>query len=247
MILRFSLVIFFLLTFPLKDYANENDSIVIQVFSLIYNQKFADAERMLKEKQNQLDDFYSNILKLDLYWWKYSLSRSKTDAEAFKKVLSEFDTSQTNNQKGRINQLIRSSYEMRYEVKRYNLIGAFLLRSDVRKQIEVLKPETLQLSPEQLNLFNFYVALFQYFDYAINPFSFGGKSPELLNSLLLMEKYSHDDDVILSTMAHYFLGRIDLKVENKTEQGREHFKILAERFPENTLFPAIANGTNTKF
>src|SRR5665811_2168764 len=139
------------------------------------------------------------------------------------------------------------SYEMRYEVKRYNFIGAFFIRSDIRKQIEFLKTETLNLYGSRLKLFDLYIALFQYFDNAINPFSLDSKSAELENSMISLEKYSHEDDLILSTMAHYFLGRIYIKVEKNLEKGQAHFKILAERFPKNQLFPEIANGTNTKF
>ena len=244
---RFVLTVFLLFSFHVKAFSTDNDSIAYHVFKLIYNQKFTEAEKILDAEHNHLDKFYFNILKLDLYWWRYSLSKSKKDAGDFNKILSEFDTPISDNQSNRINKLVSSSYQMRYEVKRYNLIGALLLRTDVRKQIKVLQSETLQLSASQLKLFNFYIALFQYFDYSINPFPLGSKSPELLNSLSQMETYANDSDLILSTLAHYFLGRIDLKVRNKTEEGREHFRILASRFPANTMFPSIANGTNTKF
>jgi hypothetical protein len=220
---------------------------VEQIFTLIYNQEFNKAEKLLNTEQDHLDSFYSRILKLDLYWWKYSLSRSKEDANVFKDVLEDFDAATQNTKEERINELIRLSYKMRYELKKYNLISVILIRSDVRKQIELLKSETLNIPAEQLKLFDLYLALFQYFDSAINPFSIERKSSELSASLLLLEKYTHEDDLITSTIAHYFLGRILIKVEDNSEKGREHFTVLANRFPKNSLFRDIASGKNTKF
>jgi hypothetical protein len=136
---------------------------------------------------------------------------------------------------------------MRYEIKRYNLFGAFIIRSDVRKQIEELKSEDLSFLGDKQKLFEFYLVLFDYFSESISPFSFGRKSDKYSKSMLALEKYSQDDDLILSTMAHYFLGRIYTKVEKQPEKGQAHFKILANRFPKNNLFYQLANGLNTKF
>jgi hypothetical protein len=91
------------------------------------------------------------------------------------------------------------------------------------------------------------LALFDSFDSAINPFSSHSKSAKFSKSVLTLEKYSLADDLIVSTMAHYFLGRIYMKVERKPEKGQEHFKILAKRFPENPLFYELAKGLNPKF
>lgn len=247
MTLKLYLLLFLLFSFQLKSISAERNDIVEQVFTLIYNQQFNDAENVLKAEQNQLDNFHFRILNLDLYWWKYSLSRSKTDAKVLKVILENFNSATQNTQEERINELIRSSYQMRYEIKRYNFIGAYLIRANVRKQIEALELETLHISSEQLNLFDLYLALFQYFDNVINPFSVESKTTELSNSLILLEKYAQEDDLILSTMAHYFLGRVYIKVEKNFEKGQVHFNVLEKQFPENPLFRDIANGTNTKF
>lgn len=247
MSLKFYLLLFLLFSFQLKSNSAEKENIVEQVFTFIYNQQFNEAENLLKAEQNQIDNFYYRILNLDLYWWKYSLSRTKTDAKVLKEILENFNSANKNTQEDRINELIRSSYQMRYEIKKYNFIGAYLIRSNVRKQIEILELETLQISSEQLKLFDLYLALFQYFDNVINPFSTESKTTELSNSLLLLEKYAQNDDLILSTMAHYFLGRVYIKVEKNFEKGQVHFNVLEKEFPANSLFRDIANGTNTKF
>jgi hypothetical protein len=231
----------------IQSFSNENDSTLTSIFTLIYNQQFPEAEKELEKNNTGLEPFYYNILKLDLFWWKYSLTRSKEDAKALKDVLEKLDKSDKNTGEEMVNELIQTSYQMRYEVKRYNLIGALIIRSDVRKQIDVLKNEDLAFLGDRQKLFDFYLVLIDYFDESMNPFLFGKKTEEYAKSLLTLENYSREDDLILSTMAHYFLGRIYTKVEKQPEKGRIHFKILAHRFPENTLFYQLANGLNPKF
>lgn len=237
----------FILSLFQSSSSSINDTTVQQIFKLIYNQQFTEAEKALERNKAQIDPFYHNILKIDLFWWKYSLSKSKQDAKVLKEVLQEFDNSNQNTREATINNLIRSSYQMRYEIKRLNFVGALIIRSEVRKQIELLKKEDLTFLGDRRNLFDFYLTLFDYFDESMNPFSFGSKSDRYLQSLSNLEKYSHDDDLILSTMAHYFLGRIYTKVKKQPEKGQVHFKVLSNRFPENHLFKELAEGVNTKF
>jgi nitrogen fixation protein FixH len=227
--------------------ANEKDSVVQQIFTFIYNQQFNAAEKTLHLQSGQMEPFWVNVLTLDLFWWKYSLSRSNEDARQLKKVLAGFHKPDDKLPEEQTNELIRLSYEMRYEVKRYNLIGAFLLRSDVRDKIETLKMQDLSFLGNRRQLFDIYLALIDSFDSMVNPFSSGSKSEKYSKSIEALEKYSLSGDLIISTMAHYFLGRIYMKVEKKPQNGQEHFKILAQRFPENPLFYELANGINPKF
>lgn len=247
MLSRIILIAIILTPFYSTCMSSEKDITVQQIFTLIYNQQFAEAEKVLESNKTQIDPFYHNILKLDLFWWKYSLSKSKQDAKILNEVLQEFDNTNQNTREAKINKLIRSSYEMRYEIKRYNFLGALIIRSDVRKQIELIKKDDLSFLGDRRNLFEFYLTLFDYFDESLNPFSFGSKSDKYLQSLSNLEKYSQNGDLILSTMAHYFLGRIYTKVEKQPEKGQVHFKVLSKRFPENRLFRELAEGVNTKF
>lgn len=247
MILRTSIFIFTLISFLPNAFSADNDATVQHIFTLIYNQHFTEAENVLERSKSQIDPFYHNILKLDLFWWRYSLSKSKQDEKVMNGVLKEFDNSNQNTREGKINKLVSLSYEMRYEIKRYNFVGALVIRSEVRKQIELIKKEDLSFLGDRKNLFDFYLTLFDYFDESLNPFSFGSKSIKYLQSLSNLEKYSHNSDLILSTMAHYFLGRIYMKVEKLPEKGQMHFEVLSKRFPESHLFKELAEGVNTKF
>lgn len=247
MLSRIILIAIILTPFYSTCMSSEKDITVQQIFTLIYNQQFTEAEKVLESNKTQIDPFYHNILKLDLFWWKYSLSKSRQDAKVLNEVLQEFDNTNKNTREAKINKLIRSSYEMRYEIKRYNFVGALIIRSEVRKQIELINKDDLSFLGDRRNLFDFYLTLFDYFDESLNPFSFGSKSDKYLKSLSNLEKYSQNDDLILSTMAHYFLGRIYTKVEKQPEKGQVHFKVLSKRFPENGLFRELADGVNTKF
>jgi len=244
---RFFTVVIFLISIPQVGSANEKDAVAQYIFTLIYNQQFTDAEKALNLQSTQMEPFWHHVLNLDLNWWKYSLSRSNEDVRNLKKVLGDFHKTNENRQEEQIDELIRLSYQMRYEIKRYNLIGAYFLRSDVRDKIEVLKTYDLSFLGNRYQLFDLYLALFDSFDGAINPFSSGSKSAKFSKSVLTLEKYSLSDDLIVSTMAHYFLGRIYMKVEKQPEKGMGHFKILAKRFPENPLFYELANGLNPRF
>lgn len=239
--------VLFLLAIQQLGSANEKDSVVLHIFTLIYNQQFTGAEKALNLQSGQMEPFWFNVLILDLHWWKYSLSRSNEDARALKKVLGDFQQTHKNQPEDQINELIRLSYQMRYEVKRYNLIGAYLLRADAREKIDALKTNDLSFLGNRRQLFGLYVALFDSFDSAINPFSSGSKSAKFSKSVEALEKYSLSGDLIVSTMAHYFLGRIYMKVEKQTEKGQEHFKVLSARFPKNPLFKELANGLNPRF
>ncbi len=247
MLSRIFIVGFILISFYSVSYSTEKDSTVENIFTLIYNQQFTEAEKALDQNKSNVEPFYFNILNLDLYWWKYSLSRSKEDANNLNEVLEIFQNSSSNKAENQIDGLIRTSYQMRYEMKRYNIIGALIIRSDVRKQIEVIKDEDLSFLGDRKKLFDFYLVLLDYFDESINPFSFGKKSDKYSKSIFTLEKFSNDNDLILSTMAHYFLGRIYTKVEKQPEKGQVHFKILAYRFPKNSLFDQLSKGLNPKF
>ena len=245
MIVRLLIIIFFISLFNLPLVASRLDSSVNRIFTLIYNQQFEQAEAALKSQNEKLDPFYALVLSIDLRWWQYSLSRSKEDAQKLKSVLVEMDD-QESIKKDKIKTLIRKSYELRYERKRYNLIRAMFIRNEINDLLADINSGNIPLTGDQLKLFNLYVSMFRYFEF-INPLSVFGKSDERLKRLNEMEILASENDWIVSTLAHYFLGRIYLKVEGNQENGQAHFRLLAECFPQNDLFRDIANGTNKKF
>jgi len=77
--------------------------------------------------------------------------------------------------------------------------------------------------------------MFMYFKH-VNPFTLITGSSQQKNYLNQMGYYTMDDDLILNTMAHYFLGRIYQKVKKDASKGKMHFEVLTSKFPDNKLF-----------
>lgn len=232
---RYFIILLLLLSVQLNVFADENDMVVNRIFTLIYNQQFDAAENLLAVESDVLNPFYSLVLNTDLLWWRYSISNSKEDAQNLKTAFNRIDNSIENKSMDKIYELIRKSYELRYERKRYNLIGVLIIRSDINRLLTEINFGQIPLSGEQLELFQLYVAMFQYFEF-INPFSIFSKPDVRLIPLHKMEKYASANDLIIYTLAHYFLGRIYQKVEKEPQKAKIHFEVLSERFPENTLF-----------
>lgn len=234
MVSRFVFTIVFITSFQSLGFSTEKDSIVNSIFTSIYNQQFIRADSLLSEQKEQLDLFYYDILRIDLFWWKYSTTRSKTDAVNLTDLLEDYIETEINSE-GKIKQLIGKSYLLRYQRKRYNLIGVYGLRSDINQLLSELKRNELPIAGNELKLFDLYMTLFQYFEY-VNPFSIWSKTPERNRYLLKLEEFVKEENLIINTMAHYFLGRIYQKVERDPNNGKTHFKILSAKFPENKLF-----------
>jgi hypothetical protein len=131
------------------------------------------------------------------------------------------------------------SYQLRFEFKRYNIIGAIRLRSEIKNLLEEIKVNELKYSNNRIKLYYLYNALFTYFDNILNPFFSEKIRNERENALRNIEKYTREDDLILSTLASYFLGKIYLNIEKEPEKGNLYFKTLTDRYPQNTVFQEL--------
>ncbi|HSO85297.1 MAG TPA: hypothetical protein VLQ91_02010 [Draconibacterium sp.] len=243
---RIILSLLFLVSILPETFSAQRDSSAERIFSLIYNQQFTEAEKLLEASRKEIDPFYFSVLKLDLFWWKYSLSRTKTDAQNLNFLLDQLAETPGNSTNKKITELIRLSYQMRFEVKQKNYLNAFFVRSDVQKQLELLQKEKIVIPADQQKLFDLYVILLQYSEHA-NPFSFSKKTEKKADLIMKLTRYCAGEDLIVSTLAHYFLGRIYTKIEKQPEKGREHFQVLAQKFPQNRLFTDLAKGLAVDF
>ncbi len=234
-------LLLFIFLIPCKSFSGKSDSINYQIFTLIYSQKFDEAEKKLVECRESMDTFYYNILNLDLYWWRYSMSRSRKDAVNLKNALMDLESKETNSAEANIYRLIQLSYRFRYEVKRYNVIGAILLRSDIREQINKVETEGIPFSDYRVKLFELYLALFEFTDNTLNPFMINSKAEACKKSISVITRYTIDDDFMVQTLAHYFLGRIYMKVEKDKLKAKEQFLFLSRQFPENQYFKELSD------
>lgn len=222
----------------------QNSDLITQIFTLIYNARFDEAEKLLENSGFQAESFYFQVLKLDLFWWKYSISKSETDEEKLNNTLKWFSEQNKNSAFSEINRLIWVAYKMRFEVKRKNYVKAFLLKSEVADQLEVVQKNPVTLPANQQKLLTVFMLLLQYSNEAGSVFSNNSKKLACLNGL---QKLAADSDWVVSSEAHYFLGRIFTKMEKEPQKGKIHFQTLSQRFPQNTLFANLAAGKATDF
>lgn len=229
-----------------SGYANPAPTNVEKVFKLIYNQQFSEADSILKHSANNFDRFYHDILKLDLYYWEYSVENNNENSRKLKEFLSEFDAEDNTIIDIRLKNLIFLSYSVRYELKRINIPGTLILRSKLKKLLSEINEDKLQYPKNHLNLFELYKQLFSYFDNVFNPFFSESKRLEKENALMRIDQYSHDDDLIVNTLANYFLGKIYLNIEKNFPKSKIHLELLSKKYPGNKSFSELLEECNKK-
>lgn len=232
---RFLIIIFLFSTLASTGKPINNDSISSRVFTLIYDQNLVEAEATLKAGNSQLNDFYKLFLNLDLHWWKYRTTYSRENSSRLGDLIEESELPETKTYEQKMRQIIVKSYELRYEKKRYNIFGMLSARSDIRDLIAEIENEKPPLSGDEQKLFESYVIMYQYIE-NINFFANAKKSAERVKKLNRMKKLAAEDSVILKTIAHFFLARMNQKIEDEPEIALHHFNILTAKFPTNKTF-----------
>lgn len=233
--LKKPLLFIFLLLIIHSSFANKTDSIAGNIFTLIYQHKLPEAEKMLEAEKPQLDEFYYLLLNLDLHWWKYRIIDTKKDAQAMDELIKNLNSNETQSNWQKIQQLLVKSYKLRYDKTRLSLISMLSTRSDMKELVDQIKLDELPLKGEELKLFEAYVIMFKY----IEDINFIGKqdnSEERAKLLTRMEEFAAGNNVMLSTVSRFFLARMYQKVEKKPETGLSHYKVLTEEFPTNKTF-----------
>lgn len=221
-------------------FLSANDSIVHQVFVLIYNEKYTEAHTKIETNKTMLGSFYSDVLKIDLLWWEFVQSQQNhTEQKEFILFLEKFDHTSQNSSELKLRQLIKNSYQIRYEFKRFNIIGAMSTRTTLKNLLDEIMAEELPFPESHLKLLGVYSALFQYFDNLVNPFFNKGRRENRASALVRVERYTHDDDIIVKTLSLYFLGRIYLNIEKEKEKGIRCFAELSNYYTHNALFKEV--------
>jgi hypothetical protein len=232
---QFFALLTFLIVFAFASNASNNDSIANRVFTLIYDQNLQAAETTLKAGSTELNDFYKLYLNLDLHWWKYRTTYSKENAQKLDELIEKSILSETDSYEKKMRQIMVKSYQLRYEKKKFNIFGMLSARSAIRDLISEIENEAPPLSGNEQKLFETFVIMYQYIE-NINFFANERKSAEREKKLKRMEKFTQENNVILTTVAHFFLARMYQKIEGNPETGLQHFKILTHQFPTNKTF-----------
>lgn len=238
--MNFRILLLFILTvFATSGFSQKNEKVVDDVFNYFYNQQFTEADSLLKLRYEEIEPFYFDIITIDLNWWRHVFYPSELNAQQFNSLLKEMKQENTSTPEKKIKHLVWLSYQLRFEFKRYNIIGAIRLRSEIKKLLEEIKVNELNYSSNRIKLYYLYNALFTYFDNILNPLFSEKIRNERENALLEIEEYARESDLIISTMASYFLGKIYLNIEKEPLKGNQHFKTLIERYPQNAIFQEL--------
>ena len=227
----------FLVCFSFSTWANSanNDSIANRVFTLIYEQNLSEAEKTFTNGKDELSEFYRTFLNLDLHWWKYRTTYSKENSDKLDELIDASLLPETETYEQKMRQIIVRSYQLRYDKKKFNIFGMLSARSDIRDLIAAIEKEDPPFTGDEQKLFESYVIMYQYIE-NINFFANAKKSEAREKKLKRMEKFASEDNVILTTVADFFLARMYQKIEDKPEVGLQHFKILTKKYPTNKTF-----------
>ena len=221
-------------------FSAERDTIINQVFVSIYNENYTRAHSEISIYKTELGAFYSDILTIDLLWWEFVRSKQSNETQKkFISFLNQFDNRYEDDSELKLRQLIKNSYLIRYEFKRYNIIGAINTRTKLKELLDEITSEKLLYPQNRMKLLGLYTTLFQYFDNLINPFFSKSKRELRSKALKQVEFYTHDKDIIVRTLSLYFLGRIEMNIENEKDAGIQCFIRLSEYYPDNTFFKEI--------
>ena len=241
--LFFSLILS-MICFP--GFSKSTPDNVETVFTMIYNQQFSEADSMLKNAVGDFDNFYYDILKLDLYYWEYSVESTTKKSDQLKQYLADFYSKEDSTINTRLKELIFLSYSVRYELKRFNIPGAVILRSKIKNLLTEINRQALNYPENRLKLFDLYNLLFQYFDNVFNPFFLDSKRNERENALKKIEFFASDDDIIVNTLANYFLGKIYLNIEKEPRKSKVHLEFLLNKYPNNLSIRELLEHCNNK-
>lgn len=231
--------IILLLFFTIKSYATPQDSVVTRIFNLAYNMNYEQAEKLLLENKNNIDEFHFAVLDIDMSYWKNVTGTNTPNYDAFETTLNNYylEFAKTFNQKGI--QLIQLSYQLRYQLKRFRLISAISTHKKTKLLFIDLKNDSLMNSMENAELFQLYDAMFLYFSNYIKPFGGKSKDENCNKAIATMERLTKSERTMTKTLASYLLARTYLRYENTPKLGLNHFKFLSDTYPKNTKFPEL--------
>jgi len=206
------------------------------VFSLIYRQKYNAAERLLLDNKANIDPIYFAVLEIDMSYWKNVTGTSDRHYAKFETLLKSYQTTAPETRQQKAIELIRLSYQLRYELKRFQLFNAISTRKETLQLFNELKKDSTQLNKNQQELFELYQALITYFDLYLKPFFAKKKHAQTEILTQTMDKLTTSDQQMVKTLSTYFLGKIYLKYENKPQKAHPYLKWLQNTYPENQTF-----------
>lgn len=157
-------IVIFIIVLAKFSFSAEKDGIANKVFELIYNEKYLEAHNEISANQTNLDNFSADVLKIDLLWWEFVQSnKNGNKQDEFISFLKKFEGAHANSTELKLRQLIKNSYQIRYELKCYHFIKVINTRSTLKKLLGEITSEELILPNDRIKLLELYKTLFVYF------------------------------------------------------------------------------------
>ncbi len=232
--------VFFILLFATVSAASQTASEISDtVFALIYRQKYDDAEKLLHQNKDHIDSLYFAVLEIDLCYWKNVSGTPTPNYAAFENLLKSYAFEDSPDEKQKAIRLVRLSYQLRYELKRFRLFSAISTRKKTIQLFNTLKAHSNQLDQNQQELFELYQALITYFDAYLKPFFAKDKKAQTDILAQTMDRLTASDQRMVKTLSSYFLGKIYLKYEKEPEKARPYLQRLQTNYPENQTFQKL--------
>ncbi len=216
------------------------DPAVVTVFSYIYNQQFDKADSALNAHKAEISDFFETFLAIDLHYWKCTTLNTKDEYKSFEELLRTSLPENTDSELNILKSMVVYIYSLRYYYKKINLVRFNITLMKMKLLEKEIHLETLAFVENGAEIMKIYHSIYTYFVDKLNPFLQVVHKNTHSADLALLEEKCHDDGLIISTLAHYFVGKIYLQFEKKPEQAESHFEILIRRFPGNIKFRELA-------
>ena len=237
------IVILLFLFLSCKCFASPQDSIVENIFNEMYNQHYSQAEEMLRANENNIDSIFFAVLSVDMSYWKNVTGTDTHNYPAFESDLQQFSPTNPTSSTQQAIRLVTLSYQLRYELKRFKLVKAISTRQETKALFNSLNTNE-ELPPEQLELYQLYSALFQYFDNYLKPFFVSDKKENCSKALATMTRLFQSENRITKTLVAYFLGKTWLNYEKDPTNAFDYFQWLHKNFPHNIKFEELVEECN---
>lgn len=237
---KYLFLILWIVAVPVLSAANVENPSVIKVFSYIYNQQFDKADSVLHTHKAEISHFFETILTLDLNYWKCTSLDTKDEYKQFEKLLDASLPENTNSEMNKVKSMVVYIYSLRYYYKQFNLIRFNITLMKMKVLEEKIDEKTLAVFEEGAEIMKIYHSMYKYFVGKLNPFLLIIRKDNNAAEIKLLKKKCQDDGLIISTLAHYFVGKIYLQFEKDPLQAEPHFETLIQRFPGNNKFRELA-------
>lgn len=224
------LLVFIKMPVLLQGAASQPSS-VDRLFRLIYDQKFTEAESVLRHSEDLSDSLYYRLLMLDYQWWKAVADESNIDFTEFNKVLAGYSVfTEKEGPRKDLHDLIWYTYSLRLAVKQNHYLSILGNMYKISTLMDRFNPESLK--PLEREIFNLYRATF---DIGRSKLLFF--NPKLRSDgIQALESGMESDQYIIQVMSCYSLARIYSEVDKRCDKALPYYQQLCKQFPGNRNF-----------